>query len=410
VIAAETADRGLWSRLSGLVAAPAAAPLRASPRPTICPPDPKGHAKTVHLTSSMSITGEGNASDGKNSWVAWTGHDCAVTIRTNGTVTFDDAEQDVASISAGGRFVVTHEDGDHRRIYTVLPSRGELTRDYQVDGKDAEMDGAFARWRSDLVLEYIRRTAYDANRRAKRILASRGVDGLLAEIDEIGSDWAKGQYYRALVASASVDDPTTARIVDQVGRSMESDYEKGQVLGAIQPRHLENDAVRQAFVRAARTMSSDYEKRQVLSKVLAAGKPSPVVTTAMLDLASTIDSDYEVTELLIGLAKTGTVTGAEDPAYLKALGTIESDYEKHRALAALFASGPRPHATVAAALEAATTIGSDYELASFLVELAEKGLITKDLRPLFRRALDTIESQYERQRALAALGARDVDI
>ncbi len=358
----------------------------------------------------MSITGEGNASDGKNSWVVWTGHDCSVTIRTNGMLTFTDDERDVASIASGGRFVITHEDGDRRLIYTVLPKKGELEREYQVDGKDASMDGAFDQWRADIVLEYIRRTAYDAERRAKRILANRGVDGLLAEIDEIGSDWAKGQYFRVLVGSASLDDATTARLVDQAGRSLESDYELGQVLGAIKLAHLENDGVRQAFVRAAGTMDSDYEKRQVLSKVLAGGKPSAVVTSAMLDLASTIESDYEVAALLIGVAKTGTVTGAQDPAYLKALGTIDSDYEKHRVLSALFASGPRPHATVAAALEAAATIESDYELASFLVELAERGLITKDLRPLFRRALETIESTYERQRALAALGAKDVDI
>jgi beta-lactamase regulating signal transducer with metallopeptidase domain len=409
-VVAAAPERGIWARLSSLVAAPAPTPLRKSTGPTICPPDPKGHDKTVHLSSSMSITGEGNASDGQNSWVVWSGHDCSVTIRTNGKVTFDDAEQDVASISSGGRFVVTHEDGDRQRTYTVTARRGELQREYRVDGKDAEMDEGFARWRATLVLEYIRRTAYDAANRAKRILAAKGVDGLLAEIDEIASDWAKGQYFRALVSSGSLDDPTTARIVDQVGRTLESDYEKGQVLGAIEPRHLENEAVRQAFTRAAGPMSSDYEKRQVLSKVLAVGKPSPVVTSTMLDLAATIESDYEVAELLIGLAKTGAVTGAFDPAYLKALGTIESDYEKHRALAALFASGPRPQATVAAALEAATTIESDYELASFLVELAQKGLITKDLRPLFRRALEKIGSTYERQRALAALGAKDADI
>jgi hypothetical protein len=41
-----------------------------------------------------------------------------------------------------------------------------------------------------------------------------------------------------------------------------------------------------------------------------------------------------------------------------------------------------------------------------LVEVAEMRLLTDATRSAFRRALTTIDSSYERQRVLAALGER----
>jgi hypothetical protein len=368
--------------------------------------DNSGRARTVRLNSSMSITGQGRTSDGKDSYVAWTGTDCSVVIHTVGTIRFTEDEREVASISRGGRFAIDHEAGRTEREYTVRPGNDGLAHRYLVDGEPHPMDAAFETWRADLVLQYIRRTGYEAERRARRILASQGVPGLLREIELIPGDWAQGLYFKALLKNATIDPATAARLVAQAGRSLESDYELGQVLAAMSPALLENEQVRQGFVAAAATMESDYESRKVLQAVLQAGAPSAAVVTAMLELATDLDSDFELAELLVALAKSGSFTGDFDAAYLTAVRSIESDFEKHRVLSALLAAGSNSPATLRTGLEAARTIESDFEAAGWLKEVAATTALTDELRPAFFAVTSTIESDFERRGVLSAALAR----
>ena len=383
------------------VATPVASTWMPGADPAPCLVAQEG-ARTVRLNSSMSITGEGTASDGTNTYVAWSGRDCSVVIRSNGTVRFTDDETDVASVSRGGRFTITHDEGRSEREYDVRSRDGTLTRRYTVDGETAAEDAAFAQWRAALVLAYIRRTGYDAEGRVRRILAARGVDGVLAEIDEIGSDWAGGKYFKALFQQATLDETAAAKAVARAGQTIESDFELGQVLAALPVRLLESERTREAFVTAAGIMESDFEMRKVLAGVLAAGKPTAELTNAMLGLATQLDSDFELAELLVGLAATGTIPASSEAAYLTATKSIESDFEKHRVLSALLKSGARTPATLRAGLEAAETIDSDFEAASWLKEVAAAGAITDELAPAFFRVVATIESDFEKRGALDA--------
>ncbi len=390
--------------VAGLAAAAPTGPVRAiGQSPRICPMVNDGRARSVKLTSSMSITGQGSASDGDNSFVAWTGHDCSVVIHLTGKPTFTVAEDDIASLPNGSRFTITDSEGDVDRVYDVRARNGSLERTYTVSRRDAPMDAGFERWRAALVLEYIRRSGYDAKGRTLRILAQRGVDGVLQEIGEIGSDWAAGRYFRALLESGKVSTGDAARVLEAAGLRLESDYELGRVLATVPPDLLEPEGARRAFVGAVRTMDSDYEKRKALSTILQHGSISPTLTGQLLDIAQSIESDYELSTLLIGLADRGAVTGEFDRSYMAAVRTIESDYEKHRVLSALLKSGPRSMATLEAALETSSTIESDYELGTWLGQVAEAAHgVPEAMRPAYFQAVGSIESSHERSKALLA--------
>jgi beta-lactamase regulating signal transducer with metallopeptidase domain len=396
--------RELAAGVSAPPTAPAAEVAAAVTQgPRVCPMVNDGRARTVKVTSSMSITGQGSASDGDNSFVVWTGRDCSVVIHLTGKPTFTAAEDDIASLPNGSRFTITDSEGDVDRVYDVRAQGGSLERAYTVDGRDGPMDPAFERWRAALVLEYIRRSGYDAKGRTLRILAQRGVDGVLQEIGQIGSDWAAGMYFRALLESGKVSTADAARVLEAAGRRLASDYELGRVLATVPPDLIETEAPRRAFVGAVRTMDSDYEKRKALSAILQHGSISPTLTGQLLEIAQSIGSDYELSSLLIGLADRGAVTGEFDRSYLAAVRTIESDYEKHRVLSALLKSGPRSMATLEAALEASTTIESDYELGTWLGQVAEAAHGVPDaMRPAYFRAVGSIESSHERSKALLA--------
>lgn len=307
------------------------------------------------------------------------------------------------------RFTITHTDDDVDRVYDVRFRAGDLERTYTVDGRTAPMDAAFERWRAALVLEYIRRSGYDAVGRTRRILSQRGVDGVLDEIAHIASDWAAGQYFRALLESGRVTGDEAGRVIDAAGSALDSDYELGRVLATVPPALLEAEPARRAFVGAVRTMDSDYEKRRALDAILQTGSLSPTLTGQLLEVAGSIESDYELASLLVGLADRGAVTGQFDSAYMAAVKTIESDYEKHRVLSALLKSGPRSPATLQAGLEVGATIESDYELGRWLSEVAgSAGGISEALRPAFFAAVRSIESSHERSQVLlAALAIRN---
>ena len=385
--------------VDGAIAAP---PGLVSQDPEICPVLEDGRARTVHVTSTMSITGQGSARNGNDSFVVWSGDRCSVVIHLTGKPTFTADESDLASLDRG-RFTITHDDDGVDRVYDVRAQGGDLERAYTVDGKPAPMDAGFAHWRSVLILEYIRRSGYDVEGRTRRILDRAGVQGVLDEIGHLTSDWAAGQYFRTLLATGRVTDADAARVLDLAGRRLESDYELGRVLAAVPARRLEHEPARRAFVAAVRTMESDYEKRKALGTILETGSPSPALTGQLLEIAQTIESDYELASLLIGLADRGAVTGEFDAAYLGAVRTIESDYEKHRVLSALLKSGPRSQATLRGGLEAAATIGSDYELGRWLTEVATAaGGVPDDLRPAYFGAVRSIESSHERSQVLMA--------
>jgi beta-lactamase regulating signal transducer with metallopeptidase domain len=428
-----------WARISNEVTSavglrPAALAQQAAPCPVA-----KGGNRTVRLNSSMSITGQGTTSDGKDTYTAWTGRDCSVVVHLVGTVRFTTDERDVATLSEGGRLEITHVDGRVEREYRVRSRGGDLERRYTIDGDPAAEDAGFAQWRAAILLAFIRRSGHDAEARTRRLLAQRGPAGVLTEIDQIPSDWAASRYFRALITGVDPDRDLAAEAVTRAGRQIESDFELGRILATIPERLLGEEQVRAAFVGAAATMESDFEMAKVLKGVLTAGRPSPAVVASMLSLAEAIESDFELASVLVALAERGTLVAQTEVAFVEAARSIESDFERHRVLSA-FLRGPRSATALATAFELAGGIESDFEAAGWLKEVLGTGAVTPDLAAAFfgaaggiesdfelagvlvlavkqglargehrasvRRLAATIESDHERQRVMAALGER----
>jgi hypothetical protein len=385
----------------------AAIALRTEPQgQALCVRTDDSRARSVKLNSSMTITGQGNAEDGNgNSWVVWSGIDCSVKILLTGRATFNAEETDVATLSRGARIEFTHSQGRDERAYQVRENGGALERRYTVNGRETTMDADAERWRATLVLAYIRRSGYEAEARTRRIMAASGVDGLLAEIDHIESDWAAGRYFSAAIA-AKLDEPATTKVVAAAGKKLESDYELAKVLNAVPVAALAGASTRAAYVQATESIESDYELGRTLARALSAGPQNPEVTRALLQRAKSMESDHELAELLLGLVATGTIRG-DDALYLidGVLTTIESDFDKERVLTALapvFASEPR---LMAQSLRTAATIESDHSLSEYLKRVLSVTPLSGELIAPFFTAAATIESDYNQQEVLvAALG------
>ena len=403
VVAGMDSDHSLELR-PGVTRAPTVSTALTVQSDAICPRAKKG-AREVNLSRSMKISGQGNAEDGSgNSWTVWSGVDCYVKIQLYGKVKFNADETDVSELSRGARIEFTHDEGGTARVYTVTQNGGELVRRYAVNGREAPITSDVEQWRAELILAYIRQSGYEAEDRAKRIMAARGVDGILAEIDQITSDYAAGRYYGAVISSR-MDDATTAKMVTAAGRSLESDYELGKVLKAVPASALAGPAALGAYVQATESIESDYELGRTLGRVLSAGPQNAEVTKALLRRASSMDSDHELAQLLLGLAANGTVDGDAKVVYIDAIPSIESDYEKQRVLTAIVPSLAGNTPLLAQSLKVAATIESDHSTSEYLKQFLSVTALSGDLIAPFFATAATIESDYNQQEVLvAALG------
>src|SRR4030095_4503171 len=123
---------------------------------------------------------------------------------------------------------------------------------------------------------------FDAEKRVQRILSRGGVPAVLAEIDQVGGDWAKRRYYQELIKQANLDAIALRDVLGQVARDISSDYEQAQLLIAVAPMLTGKEAAIQPFFDAVATIKSDYERSQVIKKIVNQGTPS----SALLVLAA----------------------------------------------------------------------------------------------------------------------------
>jgi hypothetical protein len=376
----------------------------------LCATSRTGENRKVRVNRSMSFSGSGHGEDGDgNSYVVWSGPDCSVIIHLMGRVRFTDDETDVASVSRSGRFEITHSVGDRERRYSVRMSNGDLERSYTVDGRTASIDAEVERWRAVAVLEYIRRSGHDAENRARRILARSGVDGVLNEISQIGSDWAGTKYYMALLASARLDDPTMARLITAANTGLESDHYRAQVLGAVPASALSGAETRAAYVASSDKFESDHYLTQTLSRVLSSGSLDTEATRSLLARAARMESDHYLATLLGGLVGTGLVRGELLTDYLAAARRIESDHYKAQVLGRLVPEFAGQPALLASALDVARSIESDHYLGELLKQvLMAKTLAGSAIEPFFAAAR-TVESDHYRTMVLVAALGRSED-
>jgi hypothetical protein len=291
-------------------------------------------------------------------------------IETRGTFEFNDDYTDVKNVSEGGWVVIEeHRDRQSFRYEVRHDANGQLSRLFYVNGAARPLDAAGKAWLAKFVLDAVRQGGFDAEKRVSKILAQRGVPGVLAEIDQITGDYAKRVYFEQLLKQGNLNATALRDVLRQMARDISSDYEQAQLLTAVAPMLTGKDVALQPFFDAVATIKSDYERSQVLKKLLKQEAPSSALLVLVASSTKTISSDYERHGVLSALAKT----------------KIQSE-EVLRLL-----------------LDSATEMTSDYEKASLLVEVSNVYTGDARLKSAFLKAVETIKSDYERGRVLSTL-------
>jgi hypothetical protein len=325
-------------------------------------------------------------------------------FETRGKPEFTDDYTDIKSVSEGGWAIIEeHRDRESLRYEVRRDAAGQITRTLYVNGAVQALDAATKTWLAKFILDVVRQGGIDADRRVQRILAQRGVPGVLAEIDQISGDYAKRRYYEELLKQANLDAAALRDVLRQVARDISSDYEQAQLLIGVAPMLTGKEAAIQPFFDAVATIKSDYEHSRVLKAVLKQSTPSKALLTLIAASTKAISSDYEKAGVLKGVA----AVYLDDPTlreiFFQTIASIGSDYERRGVLTALVKTKNQSEEVLRLLLDAGAGISSDYEKATFLVEVSNVYTGDTRLRSAFLKAVESIKSDYERGRVLSAL-------
>ena len=202
----------------------------------------------------------------------------------------------------------------------------------------------------------------------KSIFEKKGVDGVLEEIDRLGSDYTRRLYFTALLDVAHLDSNGVKPILARVSQRMTTDYDRREVLEQVAARVTLDQSGAAAYLTAMASMKSDYDQRQALSALVKRH-------------GAVVDGDAMVT----------------------AVGHMKSTYDKRMVLADVIGRGSLSLDSKKSVLQAAAGMDSDYDRAEVLLAFVKAQGIDSVTREAFMSAAERLKSSYDQDRVLAAL-------
>lgn len=325
-------------------------------------------------------------------------------LEIQGKAEFTDDYADIRSVSEGGAVRVEEtRDGMTRRLDITPDASGQLRRAYSVNGQPGILDGQAKAWLAGILLEAVRQSAIDADKRVQRIFERRGVSGVLEEISLTRGDYAKRKYFDALIKNRNLNASALQSALLEAARQISSDYEQAQLLIEASESLGGKSEVFPAFFEATATIKSDYDRRRVLLALLKKSGSDRNLLLWIARSAASISSDHDKGVVLKEAATLDLDDSPLAEAFFKTVNTISSDYERRGVLSAVLKGRKRGPEVLSRMLESAARMSSDYEKATFLLEASSAYAGDARARNAFLQTVETIKSEYEKGRVLSAL-------
>ncbi len=285
--------------------------------------------------------------------------------RLDGDVVLSPDERTVLRVGPGARFEIEQRHAGVARVLHMTNDADGPKRIYTVDGQPHPFDADAQAWLAEAIPAIYRLSGFDAEARAGRILAARGVPGLLDEIAKLDADGARAEYLVQLFAQAAPDAAQTDRALALL-----------------------------------RDIGGDYEKRRALAGPLARPDLSAAQQASLLAIAAGLGSDFDRAEWLVSAVPKLPFEGVTAAGWSQALSGIGSDYDRQRTLQAVIEHGQPRTQAVSLALRAMQGMGGDFERRTVLQAVVQAGVPLVDDDVL--AAIDAIGGDFDRREALLA--------
>jgi hypothetical protein len=224
---------------------------------------------------------------------------------------------------------------------------------------------------------------------------------ILAAAAELNSDYERSTLLATLAERGGVTIDTSERYLALAGQ-LRSGYEQRRALAKLAQARAAEEAVALRAVKTAAAIQSEYDRRQVVAAFLERSAMTLKLADAALMSADTLRSSHERSVVLLELVARGGLTAETAETFFRVVSGLGSSYEHRRVLeAAIDRSLSEP--LVIALIRNAGSISSDYERATVLVRVAEKHDLSSEARTVYIDIAETIRSEHEQTRTLAAL-------
>ncbi|MBL8524913.1 MAG: hypothetical protein JNN20_14580 [Betaproteobacteria bacterium] len=355
-------------------------------------------------------------------------------MQIRGSATFNATEDDVQTLN--GKMTLQEKRNGQMRRMVFESDAGGITRTYTIDGKAQPLDADGRRWLATLLPWVIRETAFDMEKRIKRIHAAGGADAVLAEIERIETGHARGRYIDGLSKLGALEDRQVQRLIAAVA-AMDSDFERRSALSAVTgsqtlstaaqvaalnvvakmdssfeqrsalvaltPKLAAETTVAQAWLNAAGKIDSDFELRGAIDAIAKREPLSSIYLDVLIEATLKLDSDFEHAAALVTIGRQlAKATPAQMNAYLKSVQKIDSDFERKNVLVNFINRNTLDKAGILGVLQAMDGMSSGHEIRSVLSELAQRMPADSELVARYRRAARNL-NEHERGRAEKAL-------
>ena len=228
--------------------------------------------------------------------------------------------------------------------------------------------------------------------------------GFVAASNHLDSDYDRHRVLSVVLANRNLPDDLASAILTSAG-GITSDYDLAEVLVVLIQRHPITDGMREAFFKAVNHIGSDYDRHRVLATVLAQQPPAgPALVADALASVGKISSSYDRAEVLVEVAGAYPLSEPLRTPFFAATDGIDSDYDHARVLTALIDQSKLPDPVIASVIASTRKIGSSTNQADVLVALLQHNRLSAALRQAYVEAAKGIDSDYDKDRALAALG------
>lgn len=354
----------------------------------------------------------------------------------SGKIDISEDEENITSISRGGKFVISKSTFGNKRKVEIQPDEnGKLIYNFYVGNSKTPFDPDGKNWLADILPEVLKSSSIAAENRIEKQMKKGGVDKTLLYINRLSSQGAQVTFYKLLISRNDITSDDLSKITKSVSRNISSS-------GLLSDYYSESFAIYynkkglNDYFNGIKKISSSYEKSECLAKLIEVKEIRDSFDKEhwenWLNTAQTISSSYELSrtlreafrynlkniparsleETLVSISssyeKANTVEKAfESPnnklwnesqnnALLNAARSISSSYEKKNTLEQALENWKywSPD-TKTVFFKTATTISSSSELASLLEELENYKIENKNNIHAFYAAASRISSSYE---------------
>ncbi|NLR92091.1 hypothetical protein [Flammeovirga agarivorans] len=263
------------------------------------------------------------------------------SVSHEGEIKLNEEEDNIISISEGGKFVVKKRTFGNTRKLVIIPNQdGSLSYKYYEGNQLIPFDPDGKNWLKDILPEVINSSSIAAEDRLNRQLKEGGISQALKYIGDLSSDHTKVVFYKLLVNNKKVNQAKLDEITTHLSKNVSSSYNLADYYSSSLITYYNKKGLDYYF-DGIKSISSSYDKSKCLKDIIDQKEVSKQFSNKEWDLfcdvVKDISSGYDKSKTIIYMFENSESEISAD-RYTSLLHSISSSYDKRQTIQAAFES------------------------------------------------------------------------